>query len=61
MPSTLTELTSLKHFVPDPKWISSVLGITVNEVQDAVRRLKALELLEITEDGTWRDLYGRRQ
>jgi uncharacterized protein (TIGR02147 family) len=52
----ILELTHLRSFRNDKKWIAKVLGITVSEVNIAVERLKKLELLEVTSDGTWNDL-----
>lgn len=52
----LLELTHLRSFKPNPKWIAKVLGITQNEVKIAAERLQRLELLEITAEGKWLDL-----
>ncbi len=49
----ILELTRVKAFKPIPKWIASTLGITVNETNIAIERLKRIELLEIEENGTW--------
>lgn len=52
----IAELTHLKSFKGDIKWIAKVLGISVTEVNIAVERLQRLELLEITKAGKWIDL-----
>lgn len=54
----ILELTRLRHFKPDPRWIAHVLGITVSEVRAASERLIRLGLLEIGKDGKWRDASG---
>jgi transcriptional regulator with XRE-family HTH domain len=51
----IMELTHLKNFQDDPRWIARVLGVTVSEVNLAVERLQKLNLLEI-KNGKWRDL-----
>ncbi len=53
----ILELTHLKHFKGDVKWISKVLGITVHEARSAVERLQRLDFL-IIEDGKWIDNLG---
>lgn len=52
----ILEMTRLKSFKPDPKWIAKVLDISVNEVSAAVERLIRIELLEIDKNGKWNDL-----
>ena len=52
----ILEMTGLKSFKPDSKWIAKVLGISINEVNAAVQRLIRLELLEIDKKGKWKDL-----
>jgi uncharacterized protein (TIGR02147 family) len=49
----ILELMRIEGFKVDPKWIAKRLGITMNEVNIAVERLARLELIEITEDGSW--------
>ncbi|MDA8794085.1 TIGR02147 family protein [Bacteriovoracaceae bacterium] len=53
----ILELTYLKHFQPDLKWISKSLGISTHEVRDAVERLQRLDFL-IIKDGKWTDNLG---
>ncbi len=50
----ILELTYLKNFNPDPKWISLRLGGNVNEsqVNDAIERLVRLGLLERKSNGS---------
>ena len=43
----LIELTNLDGFHNSPEWISSKLGISVNQTKSAIDRLLNLELLEI--------------
>ncbi len=54
----ILELTRLKYFKPDFKWIAKILGISESAVKKAVDRLVRLNLLAIDEDGVWRDLSG---
>jgi transcriptional regulator with XRE-family HTH domain len=51
----ILELTHIKRFKPDRKWIARTLGITVAEVNIAVERLIHLDLLEISPNGKWVD------
>lgn len=46
------DLTLLKQFKPDPAWIASELGITIDHVKNAAARLARLGLLEISK-GQW--------
>ncbi len=52
----ILEMTRLKNFQSDPKWIAKVLNISVNEVSAAIERLIRVELLEIDKNGKWKDL-----
>lgn len=54
----ILELTSLKGFKPDHRWIAMRLGISVTEVNVAVERLIRLQFLEIQTDGKWVDRSG---
>lgn len=54
----ILELTHVEGFQGDPKWIARVLGISVNEVHDAVRRLKRLNYLKVEKNGKWIDQLG---
>lgn len=54
----ILELTALKHFKGDIKWIAKSLGISIHETKAAVERLQRLEYLEITKDGKWIDTLG---
>lgn len=51
----ILELTRVKHFEADPRWIARTLAITPSEVHIAVERLTRLGLLEITPTGQWID------
>ena len=44
----IISLTQVKDFDSDPKWIARRLGISENQVQDAVSRLIRLKLLKRT-------------
>jgi plasmid maintenance system antidote protein VapI len=50
----ILELTHLKNFRTDPKWIAKSLGITTSEVNIAVERLQRVGLLKIEND-SWLD------
>ena len=50
----ILELTHLKHFKGDPKWIATVLNVSVVQVNTAVDTLQRLGMLKI-EDGQWID------
>ncbi|MCM2322404.1 MAG: TIGR02147 family protein [Oligoflexia bacterium] len=52
----ILELIRVDSFRPDSRWISSALGIPVNEVNFAVERMVRSGLLEITAEGKWLDL-----
>lgn len=52
----ILELTQLPNFVSDNRWIAKVLGKNVNEINDAVERLKRLELMGEDENGNMIDL-----
>lgn len=54
----ILELMNTKHFNGNPKWIAKSLGITINEVNISIDRLQRLEMLEINNDGAWKDLTG---
>lgn len=51
----ILELTRLKCFKPDSKWMANTLQVNVNQVNLAIERLIKLELLEI-KDGKWIDV-----
>ncbi|MES2770041.1 MAG: TIGR02147 family protein [Bdellovibrionota bacterium] len=51
----ILELTNLRSFKPDPKWIALVLDISVHEVNAAVDKLVRNKLLKI-EKTKWTDL-----
>ena len=42
----ILELTCLKDFKSDPKWISKELGVSAVKAREAIHRLKRLKLLE---------------
>jgi plasmid maintenance system antidote protein VapI len=54
----ILELTRLKQFKGDARWIAKRLGISPSEVNIAVERLVRLELLEIQPGGKWLDRSG---
>lgn len=54
----ILELTAVKAFDPSPRWIAKVLGISVNEVNAAIERLKRLDFIEVDESGKWKILDG---
>lgn len=51
----LLELTHVKEFKPDSRWIARALGITTDAVNIAISRLTRLRLLAMREDGRWED------
>ncbi len=51
----ILELTYVKGFKGDFKWISNVLGVNIHIVKAAVERLKRVGFLKIEKDGTWVD------
>ena len=53
----LIELTNLDGFKNSPEWISSKLGITINQAKSAIDRLLNLDLLEM-KDGKLRPTSG---
>lgn len=52
----ILELTRLPEFRADSRFISRVLGTSVDEVNLALQRLLRLGLLEMRDSGAWRDL-----
>lgn len=54
----ILELTQVKGFESNPRWVARALGITVSEVNIAVERLQRLEMLEIDRRGRWKDVSG---
>jgi uncharacterized protein (TIGR02147 family) len=53
----ILEMTRLTTFRPDPKWISSKLGITQTEASGALARLVRLNLVKVDESGRWSVVY----
>lgn len=51
----ILELTHLKNFKSDIKWVAEKLGINYNQAKLAIDRLLKLELLEMNPDGSWTD------
>ncbi len=51
----ILELTRLKCFRPDSRWISRVLDISVDEVNQALALLLHLNLLRMETRATWQD------
>lgn len=54
----ILEMTRLNDFLPEARHVARSLGITVNEVNDALERLVRLEMLEISDNGSWTDISG---
>src|SRR4051812_43135382 len=54
----ILELTRLKSFKPDSRWIARVLGRGVDDVNVAIQRLLRLGLLEMVEPNRWVDRAG---
>lgn len=52
----ILELTHVKDFQPDPKWIAHTLGISILTAKAAIERLLRLELLKIDDQGKWIDV-----
>lgn len=52
----ILELTQLKFFKGDLKWIANVLEVSTHQVSAAVDRLKRAKLLDIDSKGKWHDL-----
>lgn len=52
----ILELTRLRCFKPEPKWIARVLDVNVNQINLAIERLTKLGLLKIERTGEWKDL-----
>ncbi len=51
--AAILELTQVKDFQSDLKWISNRLGISLDETQVAIQRLTQLKLLSADSDGKW--------
>jgi hypothetical protein len=54
----ILELTRLRDFQPDTRWIARVLGISPDEVNLALSRLTRLGLLEMADRNQWIDKSG---
>lgn len=54
----ILELIKIQGFRPDAEWIATTLGISREETEDAVTKLKRLGLLEIADNGEWRENSG---
>lgn len=52
----ILELTHLKSFKPDHRWIALVLDLNVYQVELAVERMIKLGYLVIEKNGKWRDV-----
>jgi transcriptional regulator with XRE-family HTH domain len=52
----ILELTHLKTFKPDCRWIALVLDLNVHQVELAVERLFKLGYLKLEKGGKWRDV-----
>jgi uncharacterized protein (TIGR02147 family) len=50
----ILELPQVQGFQNNYQWVSQRLGITVQQAEDAVKRLQSLGLLEISKDGNWK-------
>lgn len=53
--AAILELTHVKDFQPDSRWIARTLGLTVHEVNVAIVRLIQLGLLELKSRTSWVD------
>ncbi len=53
----ILELTRVKDFKSDEKWIANRLGISVFEVTEALAKLQTLKMI-IKEDGVFKDISG---
>ncbi|OGQ59232.1 MAG: hypothetical protein A3G92_06955, partial [Deltaproteobacteria bacterium RIFCSPLOWO2_12_FULL_38_8] len=51
----ILELTKVKQFKPEPKWIAKVLGIPTQQVRSSIKKLERLKLLKIDQNGKWLD------
>ncbi len=49
----MLELSKTQGFKADTQWISSKLGVNVNEVIAAIERLQRVEMLNINENNEW--------
>ncbi len=54
----ILELTQIKGFKGDVKWIAKTLDLPFSKVLQAIDRLKRLQYLEITEQNKWIDRLG---
>jgi uncharacterized protein (TIGR02147 family) len=52
-PLAILELSRCKGFKTNPRWIAKRLGLTLNQVNIAVQRLRRVGLLEISNNGKW--------
>lgn len=51
----ILELTKLKHFRGEMKWIAKSLSLNINQVAIAVHKLQSTGLLEIVDESKWID------
>ena len=51
----ILELTHIEGFVADAEWVSKRLNVQKDKIESAVKRLSNMGLLEILEDGNWKD------
>ena len=54
----ILEMTHIRGFKPDVRWIAAVLGIEVDAVNTALQRLLRLGLLEMSQQRLWVDKSG---
>lgn len=54
----ILELTRVKGFVSDHKWVAKELGLSPFIAEEAINRLFRLDLLKIDENGQWVDDCG---
>ncbi len=52
----LLECTHLRDFEPREAWLAARLNVSEAEIRETRERLVRVKLLEIAEDGTWKDL-----
>jgi uncharacterized protein (TIGR02147 family) len=55
----ILELLTVSGFKPQAAWIARALGISVPEVSFALERLQRLGMIEVDENGKWRQRSGQ--
>jgi uncharacterized protein (TIGR02147 family) len=54
----ILRLCRTPEFRPDCRWLAKEIGVSVDAVNLALSRLLRLRLLEVNEDGKWKDATG---